>query len=140
MFLRFWTSTWGLGLLDPADEMLDFVLKRENVRPISIFRIREDFFLCYNEFGFYVNKVGYRCRGDWTVTWSGAPQSFSYIPPYILAFDPSFVEIRHVETGELQQIIPTNNLRTLNVNVDALHCVVDLSSDFQQVFRLRLIE
>lgn len=36
------------GLLDPSDEKLDFVLKRDNVRPIAIYRIEEDFLLCYD--------------------------------------------------------------------------------------------
>lgn len=33
--------------------------------------------------------------------------------PYVLAFEPSFVEIRHVETGQLVQIIKGHNLRCL---------------------------
>jgi hypothetical protein len=36
------------GLLDPGDSSLDFVLKRDNVRPIAIYRIEEDFLLCYD--------------------------------------------------------------------------------------------
>lgn len=36
------------GLLDPADAALDFVMKRDNVRPIAIYRIEEDFLLCYD--------------------------------------------------------------------------------------------
>jgi hypothetical protein len=36
------------GLLDPSDQSLDFVLKRDNVRPIAIYRIEEDFLLCYD--------------------------------------------------------------------------------------------
>lgn len=36
------------GLLDPSDSSLDFVLKRDNVRPIAIYRIEEDFLLCYD--------------------------------------------------------------------------------------------
>lgn len=43
------------GLLDPADASLDFVQKRENVRPIAIYRVDGDFLLCYDEFAFYVN-------------------------------------------------------------------------------------
>ncbi|KAJ9097534.1 hypothetical protein QFC19_006708 [Naganishia cerealis] len=35
------------GLLDPSDSSLDFVAKRENVRPVTIFRIEEFFLLCY---------------------------------------------------------------------------------------------
>jgi hypothetical protein len=37
-----------LGLLDPADESLEFVRKRENLRPMAIYRINNDFLLCYD--------------------------------------------------------------------------------------------
>ena len=33
--------------------------------------------------------------------------------PYVLAFEPTFVEVRHVETGILSQVIQGNNLRLL---------------------------
>lgn len=33
--------------------------------------------------------------------------------PYVLAFEQTFVEIRHVETGSMAQIIQGNNLRLL---------------------------
>lgn len=33
--------------------------------------------------------------------------------PYVLAFEPTFVEVRHVETGSMSQIIQGNNLRCL---------------------------
>jgi len=33
--------------------------------------------------------------------------------PFILAFEPSFVEIRHIETGLLSQVIQGSNLRLL---------------------------
>jgi hypothetical protein len=33
--------------------------------------------------------------------------------PYVLAFEPTFVEIRHVETGLMKQVIQGNNLRLL---------------------------
>lgn len=33
--------------------------------------------------------------------------------PYVLAFEPTFVEIRHVETGLMSQVIQGNNLRLL---------------------------
>lgn len=36
------------GLLDPTDTSLEFVLKRENLTPLSIFRIQGIFFLCYD--------------------------------------------------------------------------------------------
>jgi hypothetical protein len=36
------------GLLDPADESLEFIKKRENLRPMSIYRIDNEFLLCYD--------------------------------------------------------------------------------------------
>ena len=39
------------------------------------------------------------------------PSAFQY--PYVLAFEPTFVEIRNVETGSMSQVIQGNNLRCL---------------------------
>jgi hypothetical protein len=33
--------------------------------------------------------------------------------PYVLAFEPSFVEIRHIETGFMTQVIQGTNMRLL---------------------------
>ena len=33
--------------------------------------------------------------------------------PYVLAFEPSFVEIRHIETGLMTQVIQGTNIRLL---------------------------
>lgn len=40
------------GLLDPADASLDFVRKRENLRPMAIYRIENEFLLCYDGMSF----------------------------------------------------------------------------------------
>jgi hypothetical protein len=83
------------------------------------------------DFAFYVNKNGWRSRKDFMVHWEGSPTGFgeSIIDstsegvtlmtlvalhyPYVLAFEPTFVEIRHVETGFMSQVIQGNNLRLL---------------------------
>ncbi|RKP33382.1 CNH domain-containing protein, partial [Dimargaris cristalligena] len=86
-------------LLDPKDDSLNFVRKRENIRPIAIFKVQGgDFLLCYDELAFYVNKNGQRARPHWIIHWEGEPNSFSLCYPYILAFNPFFIEIRHVES------------------------------------------
>ena len=84
------------GLLDPDDESLDFVRKRENLRPMAIYRILNEFLLCYDgeffffslffflmshvhlfeEFAFYVNKNGRRSRKEFMVHWEGIPTGF----------------------------------------------------------------
>ncbi|KOS12758.1 cnh-domain-containing protein [Malassezia pachydermatis] len=101
------------GLLDPADQSLDFVQRRENLKAIAIYRIEGEFLLCYNEFAFYVNKNGWRAKGNWIIHWEGNPTSFALHYPYILAFESNFIEVRHVETGALHQVITGFNLRCL---------------------------
>lgn len=122
------------GLLDPADSSLDFVQKRLDVRPLAIYRVDGDFLLCYDEFAFYVNKNGWRARSNWLVQWEGHPTAFgesvgilfltlsdsfkltSSIAlhyPYVLAFEPNFMEVRHVDSGALMQIISGSSLRLL---------------------------
>ncbi|KZW01191.1 CNH-domain-containing protein [Exidia glandulosa HHB12029] len=102
------------GLLDPQDSTLDFVKRREGlVRPMAIYRVDTDFLLCYDEFAFYVNKNGWRARPKFIIFWEGMPTAFALHYPYVLAFEPSFVEVRHVETGQLMQVIQGSNLRCL---------------------------
>jgi len=36
------------GLLDPHDESLEFVRRRETLRPMAIYRIQNEFLLCYD--------------------------------------------------------------------------------------------
>ncbi|KAF8916237.1 CNH domain-containing protein [Mucidula mucida] len=101
------------GLLDPNDMELDFVRKKENLKPMAIYRILNEFLLCYDEFAFYVNKTGRRSRSNFLVTWEGTPTGFALHEPFVLAFEPSFVEIRHIDTGEMAQVIQGSNLRLL---------------------------
>ncbi|GJJ10951.1 hypothetical protein Clacol_005180 [Clathrus columnatus] len=100
-------------LLDPEDTSLDFIQKREFVRPMAIYRIDHDFLLCYDEFAFYINRNGWRARPQFIIHWEGIPTSFALHYPFVLAFEPNFVEIRNVETGQLAQVIQGHNLRAL---------------------------
>ncbi|QRV74343.1 Rho guanine nucleotide exchange factor [Ceratobasidium sp. AG-Ba] len=100
-------------LLDPADASLDFVQRQYDARPLSIYRIDGEFLLCYTEFAFYVNKSGWRSKRDVTIYWEGTPTAFALHYPYVMAFDPTFVEIRHVDDGALVQVIRGNNIRCL---------------------------
>ncbi|PFH50966.1 hypothetical protein AMATHDRAFT_143724, partial [Amanita thiersii Skay4041] len=57
------------GHLDPSDNSLDFVRRRVNLRPMAIYRIQNDFLVCYDELAFYVNKLGRLSRKDIMVHW-----------------------------------------------------------------------
>lgn len=102
-------------LLDQADTSLDFVVQRENLKPIHVERISgRDFLLCYSEFSFFVDRLGWRAFPEWKINWEGNPQSFAVFQPYILAFEPSFIEMRHLETGMLVYILTAKNIRMLH--------------------------
>ncbi|KAJ5104910.1 hypothetical protein NUU61_002257 [Penicillium alfredii] len=107
-------TTETQSLLDQADTSLDFVARKENVKPIHIERMNGEFLLNYSDFSFFVNRNGWRARPDWRISWEGNPNAFALSYPYILAFEPNFVEIRHVETSELIHIITGKNIRMLH--------------------------
>lgn len=106
------------GVLDPSDENHNFIGQRETLRPVSMFRHPDGcIMLCYNgklaqdsiklklliwreclEIAFYIDKKGRRIRSDWIINWEGHPTAFAFRYPYIVAFDSSFIEIRHVNT------------------------------------------
>ncbi|RMZ88952.1 hypothetical protein DV736_g3829, partial [Chaetothyriales sp. CBS 134916] len=107
-------TTERQSLLDQADTSLDFVTRKENVRPIHIERLNGEFLLNYSDFSFFVNRNGWRARQDWKIVWEGTPQAFALNYPYILAFEPSFIEIRHIETSELIHVMTGKNIRMLH--------------------------
>lgn len=103
------------SLLDQADTSLDFVAKKENARPIHIERLNGEFLLNYTEFSFFVNRNGWRARPDWRIDWEGAPINFALSYPWILGFEPDFIEIRNIETSAVH-IVPHRNVRMLHTS------------------------
>jgi RHO1 GDP-GTP exchange protein 1/2 len=48
-----------------------------------------------------------------TIEWEGTAEHVACHPPYVLIFDSHFIEVRHIETGRLCQIIPGSDLRCI---------------------------
>lgn len=102
------------SLLDQADTSLDFVARKEgNIRPIHIERLNGEFLLNYSDFSFFVNRNGWRARPEWKIDWEGQPQNFALMYPWILAFEPNFIEIRNIEDNTVH-IIQGKNIRMLH--------------------------
>ncbi|KAF5351291.1 hypothetical protein D9758_007992 [Tetrapyrgos nigripes] len=98
----------------------------ESVKPLGMFRSTdEEFLLCYTEFGLYVNKHGDPSRPTGSIEWEGTAERVALHNPYILLFDTRFIEVRHIQTGRLAQIIPGNDVHCLwdgrGVNISANH-------------------
>ncbi|KAJ2959350.1 hypothetical protein NQZ79_g5117 [Umbelopsis isabellina] len=132
-------------LLDPEDENLQFVFGRQDVKPLAIYRIQfAEYLICYNEFAFYVDQKGRRKRTEWRIDWEGTPESFALHYPYILAFEPAFIEVRNIETGAMEQLIAGNNIRCVQNNSKEdgiIHGVMDdpKTESFQFLFQLKPI-
>lgn len=101
------------SLLDQADTSLDFVARKESVKPIHIERLNGEFLLNYSEFSFFVNRNGWRARPEWRIDWEGTPINFALSYPWILAFESNFIELRHIESGAVH-IVPHKNIRMLH--------------------------
>ncbi|KAI6084998.1 CNH-domain-containing protein [Hypoxylon rubiginosum] len=101
------------SLLDQADTSLDFVARKEGVKPVHIERLNGEFLLNYTEFSFFVNRNGWRARPEWRIDWEGMPQAFALSYPWILAFEPNFIELRNIESGAVH-IVPHKNIRMLH--------------------------
>ena len=116
------------------DPRLQSLTKRcESCKPMGMFRSSEnEFLLCYDglcfalklfkhskltltpsEFGLYVDRHGDPSRTVGTIEWEGTAERVAWHPHYVLLFDSRFIEIRHVETGRLAQIIPGNDIRCI---------------------------
>jgi hypothetical protein len=65
------------------------------------------------EFGLYVDRHGDPSRAVSTVEWEGTAERAAHHPPYVLLFDSRFIEVRHVETGRLAQILPGTEVRCI---------------------------
>ena len=102
-------------------------------RPLGMFRIDGEFLLCYDRafqlsqdeslreltfrpgLAFFVSAVGGQARQRTVIYWEGEPTSFALRTPYIFAFSATFVEVRHLVTGELAQTIHSTNMRCLTL-------------------------
>ncbi|KAI7848144.1 CNH domain-containing protein [Circinella umbellata] len=88
------------------------VQRGDDIKPLGMFRCGNCYLLCYDAFGFLVDNHGTLIKNSW-IEWEGTPQSIAFCYPYVIAFDPRFIEIRHAESGELVQILAGHHMRCL---------------------------
>ncbi|CAO3703395.1 unnamed protein product [Rhizopus stolonifer] len=143
--------TVGRDIPDSEDPQFNFVTRHpEPLKPLAMYRINSKFLLCYDKFAFYVNnrngslvQRGESGKPPVLCEWEGTPTNIVYEHPYIIAIDPYFIEVRHVETGELVQIISGENIRLAYYNggeKPVIHvCMIhSQKSDTQALFHLSL--
>lgn len=86
----------------------------QNQDPLGMFRLSDqEFLLCYEECAVYVNKHGDISRSV-IMEFVGKAKSAAMYGPYVLLFDPDFVEIRNAQNGRLRQVISGRDVKCLD--------------------------
>ncbi|KAI9023020.1 CNH domain-containing protein [Phycomyces nitens] len=135
------------NLPDLKNPEFDFVVRHgEYIQPLGMFKCSsEDYVLCYDKFAFNVDIRGKFSKHNYErIEWEGTPQSVAFDYPYIIAFNARFIEIRHVLTGKLVQVIAGENMGCLQYKKPSyskqplVHGVMQhpFKTDFQTVFQL----
>jgi hypothetical protein len=86
----------------------------QNQYPLGMFRLSDqEFLLCYEECAVYINKNGDISRSV-IMEFVGKAKSAAMYGPYVLLFDPDFVEIRNAQNGRLRQVIAGRDVKCLD--------------------------
>ncbi|KAJ2235179.1 RHO1 GDP-GTP exchange protein 2 [Coemansia sp. RSA 485] len=114
------------SLPDPLDDDFSFVHTNDSGHAMAICKVGREFLLCYESFAFYIDNFGRRSRPDVFIRWEMAPHLITFRHPYVVAINPRFFEIRHMETGVLLSIVRLENAVCLNPDAKSvtLHIAV----------------
>lgn len=83
-------------------------------KPLGMFRLSDqEFLLVYEECAVYVNKHGDISRSV-IMEFVGKARNAALYGPYVLLFDPDFVEIRNAQNGRLRQVIAGRDVKCLD--------------------------
>lgn len=65
------------------------------------------------DLGCYITRRGAPTRSCGYVRWEAKATSFAHVGIHLLLFSPEFVEIRHIQSGRLVQVIEGEDIRLL---------------------------
>ncbi|KAJ2614902.1 RHO1 GDP-GTP exchange protein 2 [Coemansia sp. RSA 1365] len=102
------------SLPDPLDDDFSFVHAHACGQALAICKVGREFLLCYETFAFFIDNFGHRSRPDVFIRWEMRPILITFRPPYIVAVNERFLEIRHIESGVLLSIVRIPNALCLN--------------------------
>jgi hypothetical protein len=91
----------------------------EASKPLGMVQSHEgELLVVYADMGCYITKHGVPTRNSGYIRWETVATSLCFRPPYILLFSQSFIEIRHVDTGILVQVIEGQDIKHLQLDVE----------------------
>lgn len=88
--------------------------KCEAAKPLGMARCdSSELLVVYDDLGCYITRHGAPTRSCGYVRWETKAVSFAHVGAHLLLFSPEFVEIRHVPTGRLVQVLEGKDIRLL---------------------------
>ena len=70
--------------------------------------------ICFEEFGCYVTRHGKPSRSSRFVRWESKANAYAHRGAHILLISAEFIEIRHISSGRLIQVLEGQELRLLH--------------------------
>ncbi|ORX60790.1 hypothetical protein BCR36DRAFT_272815 [Piromyces finnis] len=113
------------SLLNPGDVVFKNLLKSE-YSPMKMFKTQQnDFLLCYNKIGFFIDKNGNRTRSKVFFKWNAIPKSFAYRHPYIYVFTKDYISIwDEFDSSNYKQVIFTGTTIKLLLHDEACNVIM----------------
>lgn len=97
-----------------APHVANIAARVSGLKPLGMFRIAEgEFLLVYEECAVYCNKHGDVSRSV-VMNFVGKGKAAALYGPFLLVFDPGFVEVRNAENGRLRQVVAARECRLLD--------------------------
>lgn len=105
------------------------ILKRCKAhRPLGMCRAgSEGFLLVFDEFGLYVNRQGEPRQSNCLCEWAGTAKQVAFCDGYAMLVNTNFIEVRHVETSRLVQVIRGTNICSLYNNDGKVGIAMDVA-------------
>ncbi|THV07437.1 hypothetical protein K435DRAFT_710318 [Dendrothele bispora CBS 962.96] len=86
----------------------------ENAKALGLVRSSaEELLVIFDTMGTYITKHGIPTRQSGFIKWEAQAHSYASRGAYLLLFSPQFIEVRHIMTGRLVQVIEGEDIRLL---------------------------
>lgn len=134
--------------LDASDTSLAYVIYgtvQHNCFPVAIIQVapssqEEEYLLCFNEFGVFVDPYGSRSRKE-DMKWTKLPLAFAFSKPYLFIAHFNCIEVRDVQKhqGSVRQtVLPISNPRYLGLSLSNHEIyIASVQTNKVSVIRLR---
>ncbi|CAI4062297.1 Rho family guanine nucleotide exchange factor ROM1 SKDI_07G3210 [Saccharomyces kudriavzevii IFO 1802] len=118
-------------LLNPYNDKFLSSLYKDAFKVISIFLVKNRYFICLPGLGFFLNKQGRREETKEIVHWEGEAEQFACFYPHIVAINNNFIEIRDIENGELARCVLGNKIHMLKADTKKILYSYEDSQGFE---------